>query len=334
MLLELSGEEKRQMTKRYTQSTEAYQAYLRGRYHWNKRTEEGLRTAVKNYEEAIGKDPSYALAYVGLAECYALFSTYAVMPAREAFPKAEAAALRALEMDDRIAEAHAALGVIRYEYNWDWEGADREFKRAIELNPNYATAHQWYGGYLISTGRFDEGIREIRRAQELDPLSPIINASVGWFHYFARRYDEAIEEGRKALRLESNSGIAHYFLAQAYTEKGMYDEAIAELHKSLNLSPDADTLALLVRAYALAGDKVKAQKTLDEINLMAKRAYVPPFTLGVAYMGIGDNDRALDWLEKALEERSPNLVGLKTEPAFDDLRSDPRFKELMRRVGF
>jgi DNA-binding winged helix-turn-helix (wHTH) protein/TolB-like protein/Tfp pilus assembly protein PilF len=334
MLLELSGEEKRQMTKRYTQSTEAYQAYTRGRYHWNKRTEEGLKAAVKHYEEAIEKDPTYALAYVGLAECYALFSTYAVMPAKESFPKAEAAALKALDLDERIAEAHAALGVISYEYNWDWETADREFKRAIELNPNYATAHQWYGGYLISLGRFDEGISEIRRAQELDPLSPIINASVGWFHYFARRYDEAIEEGRKALSLEGNTAIAHYFLSQAYIEKGMYDDAIAELHKTLSLAPDADTLALLVRAYALAGDKEKARKTFDEIDRLAKRSYVPPFTLGVAYMGIGDNDRALDWLEKALEERSPNLVGLKTEPAFDGLRSEPRFKELMRRIGF
>jgi TolB-like protein/DNA-binding winged helix-turn-helix (wHTH) protein/lipoprotein NlpI len=333
MLLELSGEEKRQLTKRYTQSTEAYQAYTRGRYHWNKRTEEGLKAAVKHYEEAIEKDPTYALAYVGLAECYALFSTYAVMPAKESFPKAEAAALKALDLDERIAEAHAALGVISYEYNWDWETADREFKRAIELNPNYATAHQWYGGYLISLGRFDEGISEIKRAQELDPLSPIINASVGWFHYFARRYDEAIQEGRKALSLEGNTAIAHYFLAQAYIEKGMYDDAIAELHKTLSLAPDADTLALLVRAYALAGDKEKARKTFDEIDRLAKRSYVPPFTLGVAYMGIGDNDRALDLLEKALEERSPNLVGLKTEPAFDGLRSEPRFKELMRRVG-
>ncbi|HET9529627.1 MAG TPA: tetratricopeptide repeat protein, partial [Blastocatellia bacterium] len=305
-----------------------------GRYHWNKRTEEGLKTAVKYYREAIDKDPAYALAYAGLAECYALFSTYGVLPAKEAFPWAEKAALDALQLDERIAEAHATLGVIKYEFNWDWEGADREFKRALELNPNYATAHQWYGGYLIALGRFDEGIREIRRAQELDPLSPIINASVGWFYYYARDYDKAIEEGRKALSLEGNSGIAHYFLAQSYIQKRMYTEAIAELHKAITLAPDADTRALLVQAYTLAGQKDNARKMLDELNGLAKRAYVPPFTLGLAYLGIGDKDRAFEYLEQACEERSPNLVGLKTDPTFDHLRSDPRFQNLYRRVRF
>jgi DNA-binding winged helix-turn-helix (wHTH) protein/tetratricopeptide (TPR) repeat protein len=335
MLLELSGEEKRQLTKRYTKSTEAYQAYVRGRYHWNKRTEEGLKMAVESYREAQEKDPAYALAYVGLAECYALFSTYAVLPAKEAFPKAEAAALKALELDERIAEAHATLGVVEYEYNWDWQGADREFKRALELNSNYATAHQWYGGYLISLGRFDEGISAIKRARELDPLSPIINASVGWFYYYARDYDKAIEEGRKALKLEDKTGIAHYFLALAFIKKGMYGEAIAELHRSLRLSPDdVDSMAALVQAHTLAGDKEKARKSLDDLRRAAERIYVPPFTLGMAFMGIGDKDRAFEWLEKAFEERSPNFVGLKTDPAFDSLRSDTRFQDLCRRVGF
>ncbi|HWP41594.1 MAG TPA: winged helix-turn-helix domain-containing protein, partial [Blastocatellia bacterium] len=260
MMLELSSEEKRQLNRRYTTSTEAFEAYLKGRYHWNKRTEEGLRRAVDHYKEALEKDHDYALAYVGLAECYALYSTYAVLPAQQAFPLAEAAALKALEIDERLAEAHAALGVVRYEYNRDWKGADQEFKRAIELNSNYATAHQWYGGFLISQGKFDEGIAEIKRARELDPLSPIINASVGWFLYFARRYDEAITEGRNALSLEGNSGIAHYFIAQAYLKKGMYEEAIAELHRSLSLSPnDGDSRATLVQAYTLAGDKEKAR---------------------------------------------------------------------------
>jgi tetratricopeptide (TPR) repeat protein len=256
------------------------------------------------------------------------------MPAREAFPKAEQAALKALEFDERLAEAHASLGVIRYEYNWDWPGADKEFKRALELSPNYATAHQWYGGYLVSVARFDEGINEIKRAQELDPLSPIINASVGWFLYYARRYDQAIDEGRKAVALDGNSIMAHFFLGQTYLQKGMHAEAIAELQKAVSLSPEEpQTLAVLAQAYSRAGKKGEGEKILKQIRDLSKRVYVPPYNIAEAYVAIGDTEHAFEWLEKAYKEHSPDLVGLKTEPRLDQLRSDPRFADLVGRVG-
>lgn len=334
MFVTLTGEEKEGLARHYTDDTEAYQAYVKGRYFWNKRTEEGLKTGRDYFQQAIDLDPSYAPAYVGLAECYALFSTYGVMPASEAFPRAEQAALKALEFDERLAEAHASLGVIRYEYNWDWPGADKEFKRALELSPNYATAHQWYGGYLVSVARFDEGIQEIKRAQELDPLSPIINASVGWFLYYARRYDQAIDEGRKAVALDGNSMMAHFFLGQTYLQKGMHAEAIAELQKALSLSPaEPQTLAVLAQAYSRAGKRSEAERILKQTMELSKRVYVPPYNIAEAYLAIGDTDHVFEWLEKAYREHSPDLVGLKTEPRLDQVRSDPRFADLVRRVG-
>ena len=334
MFVDVTGEEKAGLARHYTDDTEAYQAYVKGRYFWNKRTEEGLKSGRDYFQQAITRDPSYAPAWVGLAECYALFSTYGVMPANEAFPRAEQAALKALEFDERLAEAHASLGVIRYEYNWDWPGADKEFKRALELSPNYATAHQWYGGYLVSVARFDEGIHEIKRAQDLDPLSPIINASVGWFLYYARRYDQAIEEGRKAVALDGNSMMAHFFLGQAYLQARMHAEAIAELQKSLSLSPEEPgTLAVLAQAYGRAGKRSEAEKTLKEVLELSKRVYVPPYNIAESYIAIGDTERALGWLEKAYSEHSPDLVGLKTEPRLDPVRSNARFQDLVRRVG-
>ena len=334
MFVNPTGEEKAGLARHYTNDTEAYQAYVKGRYFWNKRTEDGLKQGRDYFQQAIDIDPSYAAAYVGLAECYALFSTYGVMPASEAFPRAERAAVKALEFDERLAEAHASLGVIRYEYNWDWPGADREFKRALELSPNYATAHQWYGGYLVSVARFDEGIQEIKRAQELDPLSPIINASVGWFLYYARRYDQAIDEGRKAVALDGNSMMAHFFLGQAYLLKGMQTEAIADLEKAVRLSPEEPgSLAVLAQAYSRAGKKSEAAQTLKQVLELSKRVYVPPYNIAEAYIAIEDKDHAIEWLEKAYREHSPDLVGLKTEPRLDPVRSDARFADLVRRVG-
>jgi tetratricopeptide (TPR) repeat protein len=256
------------------------------------------------------------------------------MPAREAFPRAERAALKALEFDERLAEAHATLGVVRYEFNWDWPGADREFQRALELSPNYATLHQWYGGFLISVSRFEDGIREIKRAQELDPMSPIINASVGWFHYFARQYDKAIEEGRKAVSLDSNSVMAHFFLGQAYIQKREHDQAIAELEFAMSRAPDEPgILSVMTHAYAAAGKKSEAERTLNDLLALSRRVYVPPYNIAEAYVGVGNSEKAFEWLDKAFEEHSPDLVGLKTEPRLDPLRSDPRFTQLVSRVG-
>jgi len=233
-----------------------------------------------------------------------------------------------------LAEAHASLGVIKYEYNWDWPGADKEFKRALELRPNYATAHQWYGGYLVSVARFDEGIQEIKRAQELDPLSPIINASVGWFLYYARRYDQAIDEGRKAVALDNNSMMAHFFLGQTYLQKGSHADAITELQKAVSQSPDEpQTLAVLAQAYSRAGKKGEAEKILLQILALSKRVYVPPYNIAEAYLAIEDRNHAFEWLEKAYSEHSPDLVGLKTEPRLDPVRADARFSDLVRRVG-
>ena len=331
----LTGEDRVQLSKSHRANPEAYQSYLKGRYLWNKRTEAGLKTAVQFFQEATDKDPSYAPAYVGLAECYAVFTTYGIASARESFPRAEEAALKALELDERLAEAHASLGVIRYEYDWDWRNADKEFKRALELSPNYATGHQWYGGYLVSVARFDEGIEEIKKAQELDPISPIINASVGWFYYFKRRDDKAVEELRKALAIDENSVMAHFFLGQAYMQGGQYADAVAELHKALALSPDEPQLmSVLVHASALAGNKTEAEQTLARLFELSKRTYVPPYNVAEAYVGLGDRDRAFEWLAKAFDERSPDLVGLKTEPRLDPIRSDPRFERLVSRVGF
>ena len=335
MLPGLSSGSSRSARAANNPSPEAYNAYLKGRYFWNKRTDTSLRQAQRFYDQALASDPQYAQAYVGLAECYVLYSTYGVMPAREAFPKAEVAAAKALAIDEELAEAHASLGVVQYEYHWNWAAADQEFKRAIELAPAYATARQWYGGFLMAILRHDEGIREIEKAQQLDPLSPVINASVGWFYYFKRDYDRAIEEGRKAIEMDEGSSIGYYFLGQAYLQKGLHSEAVAALQKSVDAAPgEPGQTAVLIHALSAAGNKAAAQKLLDQLLEQSRRGYVPPFNIAEAYTGIGDSNRALDYFERAFEERSPDLVGLKMEPRLDSLRSEPRYIALINRIGF
>jgi TolB-like protein/Tfp pilus assembly protein PilF len=332
--LRLSGEEKQRLSKRFTASSEAYQDYLHGRYYWNKRTIEGFKKAIDYFERAIEKDPTYALAYSGLADCY---STRGLrewdLPPREAFPRAKAAATKALEIDDTLAEAHTSFAFAIWYYDWDWQPAEREFKRALELNGNDAVAHQWYGSYLSSMGRHAEAIAEKKRAVELDPLSLVMNRSLGWTFYFARHYDAAIEQYRKTLELDPNFALAHLWLGEAYKQKGMHQEAILEFQKASMLSgEDHAKLAALGHAYALSGRRAEATKILEKLEEMSKRSYVPPYDFAVIFTGLGDKDKALEWLHKAHEDRSAYLVLLNVEPIWDSLRSDPRFTDLLRRM--
>ncbi len=333
--MRLTGAEQQRVTKSYTENTAAYQLYLKGRYFWSKRTEEGLNKATEHIKQAIDIDPNYALAYVGLADCYNLLGFYSVLEPKEAFPRAKAAATKALEIDDTLAEAHASLGYVKLFYDWDLTNAESELKEAIELNSNYATAHHWYGVYLQFVGRFDQALVEMRRALELDPLSPSINANVGWPLYYARQYDQAIEQFQKAIERDQSSPLPHHWLAMVYGQKGMYEEAITEYQKALDLSGSRPRIvAELGYIYAVSRKRSEAQKALEELKELSKRRYVSSFYMALIYMGLGEKDQAFALFERAYEERSPRLIELKVDPIFDPLRSDQRFAELMRKVGF
>jgi len=313
---------------------DAYEAYLKGRYHWNKRTEEGFRKAIDYFQEAIDIDPSYAVAYSGLADCYSLLADYGILRPEEAYPKAKAAAAKALEIDDTLAEAHASLAMAVWQYDWDRSRAAGEFQRAIELNPGYATARHWHALFLGRTGRLDEAIAEIKHAQELDPLSLIINTVTGMVFYWARQYDLAIEEYRKTLEMDPNFELAHYLLGWVYGQKGMYNEAIAELKHAETFAGGAPKhVARLAQVYAAAGMENEARKILDELNELSKRRYVPPCFFAIICAGLGEQDLAFAWLDRACAERDSYLLDLKVDPVYDGLRSDPRFDPLVRRIG-
>jgi len=330
---QLSGEEQSEMTKRHTVNVEAYQLYLKGRYWWNKRTEEGFRNGIEYFQQSIDEDPSYAQAYAGLADSYNMLGQYEIVPPSEAFPRAEAAALRALDLDETLAEAHTSLGWARMS-QWRWQEAEREFQRAIELNPGYATAHHWYARYLWwSLGRPDEALAEFKRAQELDPLSLMINAGLGEALRMARRYDEAIEQTRKTLELEPNFVRAHQFLGLALTHKSLYEEAIAEYEKAVSLSGgSAFPLSWLGYVYGVAGRKGEAERVLDQLQERSKQSYVSASSIALIYMGLGRKDEAFDWLERSYQAQEP-LLQLKVNPMYDPLRDDPRFTDLLRRMN-
>jgi tetratricopeptide (TPR) repeat protein len=329
----LSGTEEKKVAKTYTANPEAYQLYLKGLFHWNKRTPESLKTSLDYYNQAIAKDPAYAQAYAGLALTYVLLPEYSVMSPREALPKAKAMARKALELDETLAEAHTALGYSVFSYDWNFPEADREFQRAIELNPNYATAHQWRGETLNSVQRFDEAIAEARRAVELDPFSLVINHALGWSYLCARRYDQAIEQYHKTLEMDKNWYLSHWFLGYAYEGKGLTREAIAEYQKAAALNEDPYVLSFLGHVYGATGRKDEALKILAQMNEMAKQRYVPPFNFAMVYAGLGDNDQAFQWLERSYQDRGYDLAYLRVYRQFDRLHSDPRFADLVKRVG-
>ena len=333
--LKLTGEEKKQLAKRYTENTEAYQFYLKGRYFvTTKRTEDWIKKGIEYFQKAIDLDPNYALAYSGIAEAYGfLASSTGGWSPRKAYPKAEAAALKALELDDALGEAHCSLGFSRLLYDWDFAGARREFEKAIELSPNYPNAHDGYGFYLKAVGRHDEAIKKCRQVQRLDPLSPFAHISLGYAFYFARDYEKAIEECNKALELHKYSTFAYRNLGLAYLQQGKIDDAINALGKAVTFSGDSAAFA----AYsgfvcAIAGRQTEAIEVLTNLR-DAKQQYVSAYSFAIVYLGLGDLDNAFQWLEKAFKERSGFLPFLKVEPMFDSVRDDSRFQKLLRRVG-
>ena len=329
----LSGVEQSLATKQYTANPEAYELYLKGRFYWNKRTPPDFQKAIAFFEQAIERDPNYALAYSGLADTYALLTAYSSEPARELMPKAKEAALKALELDDKLAEAHASLGQIAAYYDYDFVTAEREYRRALELNPNYPTAHQWLAEHLSAMKRFDEALTEIRRALELDPLSLIINRIYADILLDARRYDEAIEQYKKTIELEPSSMLPHYFLARAWEGKGNREEAVREYGESAKLNGVApETVAKVNDVYAKSGWKAYLEAGLKEVVFASKRQ-TPPFVIASYYARLGDKEQMLSWLQQSYEQRDFRLTLLSVAFEFDEMRSDPRFKELVRRVG-
>ena len=330
----LSGSEKTAISKTPTTNPEAYELYLKGRFFWDKRTGADLQTAIQYFNQAITKDPGYALAYAGLADAYALLTAYGASSIADSFPQAKAAARKALELDGSLAEAHTSLGQVLLFYDLDFQAAANEFERAIALNPNYATAHHWYGnGPLTVVGDFNTAIAELKRAQQLDPLSLIINADLGVTFFLARRYDEAIAQLRKTIEMDPHFYYAHWNLGQALELKGQLREAVAEYKKAAELNDDPLVVALLARAYAKLGQRDEALKRLEELQQAATRRYVPNYAFALVYAALGDNAKAMDWLERAYRDRvGPEVVLIKVDPMLDSLRGDPRFEALVDKI--
>jgi TolB-like protein/DNA-binding winged helix-turn-helix (wHTH) protein/Flp pilus assembly protein TadD len=333
--LRLTDEEQKRLVRSYTPNAEAYQDYLRGRYFWQK-TGLGLNKGAEYFQQAISKDPRYAQAYDGLADCYILLAVFGFTSPIEFYPMAKEAALKSLEIDGTLAEGHTSLARIKAEYDWDWSGAESEFQRAIELNPSYATAYQWHGSALATMGRPDEAIANYRRALELDPLSPIINAYLGQGYYHTRQYDRAIEQLQKTLELDPNLGMARSFLGDTYIQKRMAKEAIAVFEEQMVISHGhVWAQAGLASAYAVAGKRPEALKLIDKVSQRSTQEFVPADALAHIYAVLGEKDKSFEWLEKGYERHSLALGGvdLKVDPVWDSLRSDPRFADLLRRMN-
>ena len=332
--LTLSSTGQELLTKHYTENSEAYQLYLKGRFFWNKRTIEGLNKSIGYFNEAVQKDPSYALAYVGLADSYSLLSDYGGLPPEKAYREAKRAAEKALALDERLAEAHAALGLIKTSYDWDWPGAEKEYRRAIELNPNYETAHQWYAEYLSAMGRHQEAITEIRRAKEINPVSLIINAVEVSVLYIAREYDQAISQGQKTLEMDPHFAEVYGYLRRCYDQKGMYKEAIAARQMRRKLAGlKAEETAALREAAAASSPRVYWQKRLEQLVEESKQELSTAVDMAEIFAQLGQKDEAFKWLERAYEERSVMMMYIKVLPNLDPLRSDARYADLLRRVG-
>lgn len=332
--LQLTGEERQRLTKRYTEDSEAYRLYLKGRYHWNKRSPEGLQKAVEYFQQALDKDPAYSLAYAGLADTYAYLSFFNVVAPREAMPKAKSAAVKGLEIDKALAEVHVSLGYISFTYDGDWPAAGKHFEQALALNPAYTRGHTFYPFYLSSIGRSEETLEVAKGALDLDPASPAVSHSLAVQLYLARKFDRAIEQAHDTLEMDANFAISYAVLGEVYLSKGMYREGLSALEKYSALSRSgAASLALLGYSHARLGERKESLQVIEALKAASKQSFVPALFVALVYAGLEDKDQAFTWLEKAYEERFNRLAYLKVEALWDPLRSDPRFADLLRRVG-
>jgi serine/threonine protein kinase/tetratricopeptide (TPR) repeat protein len=327
--LKLTGADKKKLRQRTTENSEAYQLYLKGRYHWNKRTEDGLRRGVQFFREAIESDPSFAMAYAGMADCFITMATNIPLPPRETMPKAKAAAMRAIELDDGLAEAWASLGAVRWWFDWDWEGAEEAYRRAIALNPNYATAHDGYAMLLSARRRFDEAVEQISKASDLDPLSLIIAVHAGWPFYFARDFESAIRRFRKALELDENFIPAHGWLGMALGQQHRYGEALDAFARALEVDRIPILTTMLAHTHAIAGDRDASLKLLGDLLTTARARYISPYDIAVIHAGLGDRAAAITHLQAAHADRSPWMVFLPVDPRLDALRGEPAFGEIL-----
>lgn len=332
--LKLTSNERQRLTRRYTEDAEAYRLYLKGRYHWNKRNAEGLQKAVEYFEQALDKDPSYSLAYAGLADTYAYFAFFNVVAPWEAMPKAKIAAVKALEIDKDLAEAHVALGYVSFTYDGDWAAAGKHFEQALAFNPAYCRAHTFYPLYLSSLGRSEEALEVAKRALDLDPASPAGSHSLAVQLYLAREFDRAIEQAHYTLEMDANFAISYVVLGEVYLSKGMYRECLSALEKYSTLSRGGATLlALLGYSYARLGERNEALQMIHELEAATKQGFAPALFVALVYAGLEDKDQAFIWLEKASEQRFTRLAYLKVDALWDPVRTDPRFGDLLRRVG-
>jgi DNA-binding winged helix-turn-helix (wHTH) protein/tetratricopeptide (TPR) repeat protein len=329
----LSTGEQKNLTRRYTNSTEAYRFYLEGRYFWNKRTERGFKKSIKCFQQAIKFDPHYALAFAGVALCYNLLFSYGLLPPSESIPKSKEAAGRALELDETVADAHAALGHVKLMYDWDLPGAEEHLRRATELDPNNPTASHWYALYLRCLGRFDEALATLSSARELDPLSLIIKTATAGTYYMAKQYDVAIFKSQEVIELDPSFPLIYTFLGLAYAHQGLYKEAIAAARRGIAVDPNPEVLANLGFIYAMAEKRGEAMRVLDKLHRLSECQYVWSFHFAVVYSGLGEIEQAFTFLERAFEERNLNMILLKVDQRFDNLCSDPRFTALLKRIG-
>jgi serine/threonine protein kinase/tetratricopeptide (TPR) repeat protein len=332
--LQLTRAQKKRLTRRDTEDPEAYRIYLKGRHHWNQWTEEGFYKAIEYFQQAVEKDPSYALAYAGVADSYVLLGWNSYLPPKDAFPKAKAAALKALQFDPELGEAHTSLAAVLWLHDWKWQEAEKEFKRSLELNPTYPTANHWNAEFVMTMGRQIEAIAKMKNSQTLDPLSLIINVAIGWANYMARRYDEALEQLLQTVELDRNYPVTYWILGLVYRTTGRYELAIAEGEKGVNFSGGSPLMrAALAHSCGKGGRRNEALQILGELTDLAKQKYVAPhFFVGI-HTGLGEIERALEYLEKSYEEHSHWLIYLHMDPRMDDLRNEPRFQELVKRVG-
>jgi TolB-like protein/Tfp pilus assembly protein PilF len=329
----LTGQESRQLAKRYTESADAYQSYLQGIYYRNKWTEVGFQRAIDHFKHAVEKDPSYALAYAGLADSYNLLGASGYVAPKSVWLSAKSTAMQALRIDDQLPEAHISLALVRENYDWDWAGTETEFRRAIQLDGNSAVAHYWYGDFLTRMGRLEEAKLELRKAQELDPLSLLTNTSVGRQLYFARQYEAAIQQLKKTLDMDATFVPAQNGIEDAYVQSGMYQEAVGEQQRVLAVSGNPDFAAAVGESYRRSGYAGVLQFILGGLQEESKRGYTPPYNIAQIYARLGDRDQSLAWLERAYNDRDSKLTYLKVDPAFDELNSDPRFHQLLQRLA-